>query len=482
MIVCDVFQPTAAPDVLLAEAGSGNRIVRYAVAGHPNCPEGALWRLAGDPDRGVRRMVAAHTTSTPRVFAKLMAPGLCVDETYRWVAGNPAAPPRVLGMIAESGDVPVAGVLLANPSTPLGAKRRLLRVASVADRRRAASLDGADERFLDVLSGDDCDSVRCAVASNPASSPATLMRLAADPLRCVRRCVADNWDAPGPVLTFLASDVDVAAFVAHNPNAPPAALRTVAAVEGRDRAVLAGVLRNVACPRDVVASVERRALTDDVLRLALLGNRYAPSVVFAPPSGGGVADWARLVATNPACPPGLLAAAARGSRECRGNVAANVACPVTVQERLASDVDDRVRWRLATNPQCHADSFATLAGDVSAAVRGAVAAAPAPPGVLRSLACDGDDDVRDAVAANSKAPGDVLERFATSPRAGVRGLVAANPATPEGALAGLCGDVAAVVRGAVGANAARRRLAGVLARLASDPNEWLRRESRCGAP
>ena len=468
--------PATAPNDLWRLACRGGRHVRIAVARHPNCPHRALVRLAGDADEQVRNQVAAHTTATLPVFNDVLSRAGPHSSAYWRIAQNPAATAEILVWLAATRGAALRGLLLGNPSTPPDAASGLLAGADVEERQCLARRGDLDGATIEALTGDCSVAVRCAVASNPHMAAATLERLAADRYRSVRTCVADNWDTPGHVLDVLAADEATSPYVAHNPRTPPATL-TALAVTAHRTGTLSAVLRHPACPPEAVAGVVSSAALRARHRAALLANKHTPPDVWAPAPGDDRYEWARILATNTGCPPVLLAALAGGSDQCRGNVAANAACPAVVQQWLAADTNSRVRERLANNPASTEETLRFLAADESPSVRVRVAgAANAAPDTFHALATDVDPHVIDAVAANAATPPAVLGRLAESPSCRPRVAVAANPSTGPATLARLAGDVSAEVRRHATRNAAQRGMRNVLGALRCDANEMVRRE------
>ena len=119
--------------------------------------------------------------------------------------------------------------------------------------------------------------------------------------------------------------------------------------------------------------------------------------------------------------------------------------------RLAADRDADVRAFVASNPACPTGVLGRLARDLNMAVRTAVAAHPScPPDALADFAAVEQyyGQLRTAAAANPSCPPDALGRLAGSVYANDRSLVAANTNCPPETLLELSRDPDPDVSGA----------------------------------
>ena len=155
----------------------------------------------------------------------------------------------------------------------------------------------------------------------------------------------------------------------------------------------------------------------------------------------------------------------------RWRVAGNVSTPGGVLERLATDEDWRVRQGVAYNVNTPAAGVERLATDQAYEVRQGVAGnVNTPVGLLERLATDKNDVVREEVAGNVNTAIDLLEQLATDSDGRVRRRVAGNPSTPVDVLELLAQYM---VRDAVAMNVSTP--VGLLERLATDEDSRVRK-------
>lgn len=212
------------------------------------------------------------------------------------------------------------------------------------------------------------------LAANRGTSVETIRRLAADQraLRWVAEVLAQRDDTPPDVLSAAywdiweagddGIDVEVGVDLASHQNAPPELFEALTRPEALD--------------------------------------------------ADGDAEIARAAASNPNCPPGVLARLA-GDRWVAEVVAGNPSCPTGTLHDLASGGDEATAAAVAANPAC-------------------------PPQLLDDLADpDFGDHITSAVASNPSCPPGTLERLAGDPRSGPATLaaVAAHPGCPPAARA-----------------------------------------------
>ncbi|MGW4894944.1 hypothetical protein ACWEQL_22145 [Kitasatospora sp. NPDC004240] len=163
-------------------ATSGHPLLRRDAAGHPGLPADLVPLLAGDPDLGVRVLLALHHPDAPPellVGAYLDHPGPAREE----LTARPDFPTRGLARFADHPEAEVRLLALRDPELAPGPADRLTRdpearVRSAAARHprlpaaRLAAL--LDDRALDADGGE----LAFAAAANPSLPVAELDRLA----------------------------------------------------------------------------------------------------------------------------------------------------------------------------------------------------------------------------------------------------------------------------------------------------------------
>ncbi len=159
---------------------------------------------------------------TEEELAKLAKDGS--NEEKSAVAVHPNASLQTLLFLANQG---WAEDVEQNPLLPLyleiGSDEVVSILATIAEQTQRG------ER-LEELASSIWDEVRCSVAENESTPPATLSLLAKDKEEGVRHCVAWNSSTPPDTLSFLAKDLDedVRRGVGRNENTPQATLSILA--------------------------------------------------------------------------------------------------------------------------------------------------------------------------------------------------------------------------------------------------------------
>ena len=277
-------------------------------------------------------------------------------------------------------------------------------------------------------------------ASNPATSPADLTRLAADHDAEVRKAVAGNPSTPGPVLAATYASSLWRPVIAANPGISPELLVTIfienidggyySAHDGGSHSaapILAALAANPATPIDILYDLAEES--DEVGATALENPKLMTGEARARLVETSIhLQTARDHQTSPLVLSELAADSSVGVRRL---VAENPNSPQLALLKLAADGRDSVRLAVTRNP------------NVNAAVLSSV---------LSDLAGDDNTTVREAVARNHATPGRVLAFLARDGNIDVRGNVAGNPSTPPATLSMLFADKEEIIIERIGSN------------------------------
>ena len=246
------------------------------------------------------------------------------------------------------------------------------------DKVRAvvAARAGLPVAVLERLAHDSVASVRAAAAANPLLSSELRARLGRDPYPSVQRAAGRfTSDLPDSVIDNL--DTMPLAFRQALAGAP-AAKGILARLVGDTPVVTAALARNQTTPADALRTL-----------------------------------------------------AASADPMTRAGVAQNPACPAPVANRLARDVDPKVRAAAATHPLLAKRSVARLAVDPDPQVRALLIIADesrCDEATLRLAGLDRDPQVRFAVALHPRTPPDVLRALAVDRNDQVRQAAAGRSA------------------------------------------------------
>jgi hypothetical protein len=465
--------------------GTGDSFAQSRLAMNPRAPASILVELAGG-DVSVRDQVARNEGAPAEALIRLA--GHRARYTRRIVARNPASPVEAIERLVGDREADIRGVAERHPRAPSPERRREILLESEHGRRLLRAEDpatGHDD--LLALCADPDDGVREAVAANPAfrpgadglvdlsasaesegrmfagehgeTPPSILERLARDEAATVRRAVAGNVAAPPHVLALLVDDPAplVHLRLADNPATPPDLLERL--VDAGDRFTCQHVARNPSTPPELLRRLFRdrlavaevaaspRAPVDVLLAIADLteGPCLSPWRALAERDD---LPWAvaerllrhpttavhhPLLARASPLPAGALEAMAQSTFDGQRLFAArHPGTPLPLLERLAEDAEPFVRWTVTEN----AAAPPALIARIELAFLTSVAAEGGMLGRLVALSCPKAAPSEDLVrAAQSSACW--LERYA----------LARSPFVP----------------------------APVLARLADDPDGWVRR-------
>lgn len=235
------------PAVLTRLARVADSYIQAAVAANPRTPVDALEKLSTDPDEYVRTRVSGNEATPPASIIALSHDASA--KVRQGIAARVSLVPGVLERLLNDESREVRESALANPGAREVFHRRgesfhvavakscelpaqmptdratLLEMAanSRAEVRLLVAFDpDADADILSFLGGERRSTlVRRAVAANPHSPANLLASLAEDSDEQVRQAVAFNGATPAGVLLDLAArSVDLALFVALNPDTP----------------------------------------------------------------------------------------------------------------------------------------------------------------------------------------------------------------------------------------------------------------------
>jgi len=332
-------------------SGQPDVAVRDALAGNPAVPADILAELltsGGDPP--VRTCGACRTA--PEAAARCPDHATGVRRIRQSALSNPATPAaRIAGFVDDDLGSWVLRALVARTDLPVETCQRLARSEDPDVRGRLAENPALPAYLIDVLAEDADLGVRARLARNPAIPLPLLERLAA--YARLGRQVAPRIAAAGEdELIRLAgsSTAQVRALVAAREKLPPDLL--AAFVDDPDH----GVARRIAV---------NPALTGE--QLWALARRH------------GVRVFA-TVATNPHCPPELLAHIAEHGRH-SGKALREVARhpSATVPALLCCLAHPAGRRYAAERPDLPADIVAALLHDPDQRIRLSAAANPALP-------------------------------------------------------------------------------------------------------
>jgi hypothetical protein len=398
--------------------------VRSGVARNRSIPISIIEILAADPDPDVRCEIAENSLTSAAVLETLSAdphPYVRIQ-----VAGNASAPISALEKLSTDSDSDVRRRVACNSSTPkevvkglsadsdLSVRRDVTRqlmpyMSSRADIRQA-ELEMSAEHFDKTAAG--------------GARPEVLAALANHNARSVRMAVALNASTPAAVLEVLATDwaSGVRGNVARNSTTPKALLETLAHDEEYS-------------VRGAVAQSPHAPLS---MRLQVLGALAADPSEFV---RGYAAEIRQQIVEN---------------------ATSDDPTTTVILERFAVDLDAGVRSAVAENSSTPDVLLEALSHDLDSSVRYFVAKNPSTPGaVLANMMMDQDQDVVEAVMERiAQFPKDqplsvtVLENFSNTPASNVRRWVAGHSSTPDIVLKRLALDCDQTVREAVARNPA----------------------------
>jgi predicted DNA-binding WGR domain protein/pentose-5-phosphate-3-epimerase len=428
--------PFVEPSRIARVAGSGDWLIRAAVARNRGVPPNLRTKLASDAHPLVRALAIAAdvpaVTTAPSAHRAYVFPqkrvvreltGLLKGIDGVWfkirLACDHATPKPILAALGKDRYAHVRFSVAGNSRTPVST------LDALANDKDTSEWDVSEDtrEVFDFYGLSFCRKSDIRRNSKVGRLPSSLQGLLSAE-SWYRRSVARNPNTTGVFLETLAKDKDedVRCAVADNPSTPVALLEALAQDKGK------------------------------AVRRAVAKNPNTPGVVLEALAKDPDQGWFSVqnsVVNNPNTPVAVLEALAKHKdKDVRAAVARNPSAPVALLETLATDEDPYVRRSVGGNRNTPLVVLESLAMDKD--VRASVAQNPNTPVPLEVLAKDKDKDVRQSVAGNPRSPAAVLEALAKDPDGGsffsVRAQVAQNPNTPVAVIEALAKDVDENVR------------------------------------
>jgi|GEM_PF-2563904 len=342
------------------------------------------------------------------------------------------APSEFLDLITHDHDPRFRAAAAGNAGLPVEALAELARDASPAVRRAAAAHPWMPPVLLRKLALDDEEIVREQVAAHLATPPGVLLDL-------THRAAVQN-DLPG----YLAA-------IADHPRAPLQALTLLALVPLRD-----GWL--VARRRDLAPQTIERIIESgpDRCKVELARNPSSGPDTLGRLAADSAPAVRMAVAHNPKCArqtlerllldpdPAVRAANPLTvstelirlidvhSRVVTEQIAANLAAPASLLDRLARTWDSDVHRAVAANPSTTPETLRHLIGAGGEAIKRTCLSNPScPEDLLRSRATAQSSHLRAVIAANTSLPRDLMDSLAGDAAPEVVNALAGNPALPQ---------------------------------------------------
>ena len=219
----------AAPRALIAvSAHSSNQFIRSQAARAAGVGRAVLVRLASDPDRDVRRAVAANDTCPSDALRCLAS-----DRYMRVrvdVARHRGCPPGTLDVLENDNTQEVRVAVGTNPGCSAELLAGNARHGDSSFREAAASNPACGSEMLESLAGDADPMVRAAAAANAACVPGTLAKILESSSDLIFEAAASNPNCPPGVLAALAASADFndKMAAADHSNCPPGVLAELA--------------------------------------------------------------------------------------------------------------------------------------------------------------------------------------------------------------------------------------------------------------
>ena len=356
------------PQRVMRRLATGDDYQKMTVAANRGCPPRLVRLLCGDKSQFAKIHAAEHCTAAPVLAMVASVTGWGIAAA---VAQNRSAAPATLARLAAIEDEDVKENLANNVHCPKAVLRRF--VMDPNPRVAAAALANPDcpAELLGTDTGDDSDWERSAgLAANPNTSAGlreeTLVGLSRSDQHEARLAAAAHPLSPVQVHATCRSDPqpEVRAAAATNPNCPPEVVAALSTdPDPRVRCAVAGRRSNT--PQQLAVFAADRHST---VRAAVAAHPRCPPRLRRRLSSDR-AKRVRALATGDE-----LAFKGELELECdhsdyeqgwiiRRSAAACAATALWMVQRLAGDTAEDVRAAAATNPRCPPWLLAQLAGD-----------------------------------------------------------------------------------------------------------------------
>ncbi len=283
---------------------------------------------------------------------------------------------------------------------------------------------------VDVLtrhSSEKSESVRRALAKNPAIPIHLLEKLADDQDWWVRQAVAENKNATSNILLSLAGDhnFSVRQAVAMNSNAPVEVLKHFASQD--DLQILGALIRNPRIPLDILREIYTRNRSHLWEAEELIARHpLTPVSELIAYSSSYRVDILVALALNPVCPASVLDTLARGQNaKVRRALATREDVSESILQLLSDDKDLDVRLNIARRKGLSLGLIQKLAKDKSAHLRLSLVEKPETPDdlalkLLAPLSRDRDPVIRRGVAFSRATGNELREALANDDSRDVR--------------------------------------------------------------
>ncbi len=229
------LNPEAPPEILERLAEDEEWWIRACVCKNENAPVHVLRKLSKDPRPEVRSWASANEQTPHGALERLAEEG--TYHTLLMLAGNGAAPPRVVKRLVADPNNDVRDTASEHPNLPEGLLELMRRAGRDADLTNRPSEEGGEplsesERERLMEAGPFGQRL---VALNPSTPPDVLGRLAENAHWYGRVGVAKSTMTPEETVRKLATDDDyeVRWTVASRPDAPKEVLSQLAEDEKR---------------------------------------------------------------------------------------------------------------------------------------------------------------------------------------------------------------------------------------------------------
>ncbi|RRW39683.1 AAA family ATPase [Pseudomonas luteola] len=405
------LKPASASDGLsvaqmLQMADSHNALRREKVAGHEDCPDDVLEKLANDPSTKVRTAVYGN----PNCPEKLLTLRINIED------GQPGFDLALLHLACLHAHA---------PHDLIAAQFERLKLD--ADQRRQLARRTDDESLQQRLLADQEPRVRSALAINKAVGKALQQQLVKDAVVTVRDNLTSNDNLHPEVQEQLARDpsYEVRESLARRDDLSETVLLLLTRDEDQDvLEALAGRAGTAALPDPV--QLELAKCNADVRKeLASNDNLGAPAQLLL--ARDPITEVRCVLAAQPNLTSAALQCLTSDADVVQASLAGNEHLgSALLQMGLCQHPSELVRLALANNPSLDVTVQRRLLKDQSAKVREALAGnTNLDESLLETLMQDGNDDVRERLVRWRGAVAPRVQRhLATDPNVGIRRCLA----------------------------------------------------------